>query len=221
MKPFPDPDLYQFAGRRKEGTKGKKVQERLESSIGGFDAAFANTFAPWKKFGNWPTQIKKLEDMHKSVDHYYNRLYKAKIRQPSIHHAEEPMRNAENAVAYVTVERSSAVLEIPKDMRPLCNALIVAERYTPIDVNEYMEGLDTMARYRFMQKVKSGLSAPCQLWSWMKGTSSSGVSTHYLWKIPPKSNLVERAAGEQKTAVIIGELTQKQELHYGRAVMTS
>ena len=68
--------------------------------------------------------------------------------------------------------------------------------------------------------VKGGLSTPFQLWSWMK-ENGSGVSTHFIWKIPPKNNHQARVDGERQTAVILGELALEQELHYGRAVMTA
>ena len=54
----------------------------------------------------------------------------------------------------------------------------------------------------------------------MKG-NGCGVSTHYIWKIPPKTNHQARVDGERQTAVILGELALEQELHYGRAVMTA
>ena len=77
-----------------------------------------------------------------------------------------------------------------------------------------------MARYMFLQKVKAGLLVAFQLWSWKMG-GSSGVSTHFVWKIPPKVNQVLRQQGECKAAAIIGELVANQEMHYGRAVMTA
>ena len=221
VKPFPDPDLLQFVGRKQLGSKGRQTQERLEASTIGFNDAFANTDAPWQKSGKWPPLIEKLLNMSKSVNHYYNRLYKQSNRQPAIHHADAPVRDAAKASAFVTVERSLRILKIPKDMLPLNRDLIASEEYTPIDLNEYMDGLDTMGRYRFLNKVKSGLGTPFQLWSWMKGGSSAGVSTHFLWKIPPKNQHKERAAGESKAAGIIGELTVNQDKYYSRAVMTT
>jgi len=54
----------------------------------------------------------------------------------------------------------------------------------------------------------------------MKG-NGSGVSTHFIWKIPPKCNHQARVDGGRQTAVILGELALEQELHYGRAIMTT
>jgi hypothetical protein len=54
----------------------------------------------------------------------------------------------------------------------------------------------------------------------MKG-NGSGLSAHFIWKIPPKSNLQARVNGERQIAVILAELAQEQEMHYGRAVMTA
>ena len=46
----------------------------------------------------------------------------------------------------------------------------------------------------------------------------SGVSTNFLWKIPPKGNLVLRQEEEIKAVVIIHEITDiNQEMHYGHA----
>ena len=48
VKPFPDAELYQFIDRKQQGSKGKKVQERLESSIKGFHDAFTITSEKWR-----------------------------------------------------------------------------------------------------------------------------------------------------------------------------
>ncbi len=76
------------------------------------------------------------------------------------------MRVASTVVAYKTVEKHPASLTIPKDLRPLNSMLLTSGDYVPIDANEFMDGLQAMARYRFMDKVKNGLSTPFQLWSW-------------------------------------------------------
>ncbi len=83
-----------------------------------------------------------------------------------------------------------------------------------------MEGLNSQAGYRFMGKVKACLLAPFELWSWKIG-ASSGVSTHFVCKIPPKDNQLLRQQGECKAAAIIGELATNQRMNYGRVVMTS
>ena len=75
-----------------------------------------------------------------------------------------------------------------------------------------------MARYMFLETVKASLLVPFQLWSWKIG-GSSGVSTHFEWKIPPKGNQVLRQQGECKAVAIIGELVANQEMHYGRVAM--
>ncbi len=49
MQPFPDAELHQFVDRKLEGSKGKKVQNRLESSIKGFHDAFTNTSEKWRE----------------------------------------------------------------------------------------------------------------------------------------------------------------------------
>ena len=132
-------------------------------------------------------------------------MFNQLIRQTDVHRAPEPVRSVEEAVAHVTVERRSNYMTVPKDMLPLNNRLLGSEDYQPIDVNLFMEGLDTMGRYRFISKVKSGLAAPFQIWSWMIG-NSSGIATHFLWKIPPKNHLQARAGGQRKSAAIIGKL---------------
>jgi hypothetical protein len=97
---------------------------------------------------------------------------------------------------------------------------MASETYAPIDVNEYMEMLQPRARYRFMDKVKGGLHAPFKLWSWKKN-GSSGISTHFLWKIPSKQHHELRQQGKSKAATIIVELTSIQEKHCDRAVMSA
>ena len=67
-------------------------------------------------------------------------------------------------------------MTISKDMMRINNRLLESEEYSPIDVNIFMEGLDNMGRFRFVNKVKTGLAAPLQLWSWMRG-NSSGIKT--------------------------------------------
>ena len=130
------------------------------------------------------------------------------------------MRSASYAVNYKKVERLLNTLTVPIEVRGWTSLLLASDTYVPFDVNIFMEGLRAMSRHMFMEKVKGGLSTPFQLWSWKKG-GSSGVSTHFLWRIPSKANHTLRAEGEAKTAVIVGEITINQERHYSRAVMTA
>ncbi len=132
-----------------------------------------------------------------------DRLFKQAIRQAIVHHANEPVRSVDEAIAHMTVERRSNYMTVAKDMLRINNRLLESEEYSPIDVNTFMEGLHYMGRFRFMNKVKTGLAAPFQLWSWMRG-NSSGIATHFLWKIPPKNHIQARADGERKSAAIIG-----------------
>ncbi len=121
------------------------------------------------------------------------------------------MRVASEAVVCKTIEKHPTSLSCPRDMRTLNSRLLASDNYVPIDVNEFMVGLDTtQARYRFMDKLKLGLSAPFQLWSWKEG-GSSYVSTHFLWKIPPKHNHILRQEGERKAAAVVCELSANQE----------
>ena len=82
-------------------------------------------------------------------------------------------------VNYKTVERPLNTLTFPKEVRGFYSLLLASDTYDPIDVNILMEGFQAMDRHMFMDKVKGGLSAPFQLWSWKKG-GSSGVSTYLL-----------------------------------------
>jgi hypothetical protein len=75
------------------------------------------------------------------------------------------MRGVVEAVRHVRVERRSNYLTIPKDMLRISSHLLESEDYNHIDVNVFMEKLDTMGRYRFINEVKAGLTAPLQLWS--------------------------------------------------------
>ncbi len=108
---------------------------------------------------------------------------------------------------------------VAKDLRTLNYRLIASHEHAPIGINEliYMEGVDSKARNMFMDKVKVGLLAPFQLWSWKIG-GSSGVSTHFLWKIPPKGNVMPKQEGESKADVIVVELTASQEQTWGMSL---
>ncbi len=117
VKPFPDEELRQFIDRKKQGSKGKKVQERLESSLRGFHDAFTNSSEKWRKSDNWLQIIKKLQDLNDSVDSYYARLFNQALRQSAVHKSIEPVRDASVAVAYKTVEKHPTSLTIPKDLR--------------------------------------------------------------------------------------------------------
>jgi hypothetical protein len=97
------------------------------------------------------------------------------------------VRIVDEAVAHVKVERRSNYMTDPKDMVRINSHLLESEEYSPIDVNLFMEGLDTMGRYRFICKVKAGLAVPFQVWSWM-ACNNSGIATHCIWKIPPKNH---------------------------------
>ncbi len=105
------------------------------------------------------------------------RLFKQAIRQANVHHAQEHVRGVNDAIAHETIERRSNYMIVPKDMLRINNRLLESEEYSLIDVNLFMEGLDTMGRFRFINKVRSGLAVPFQLWSWMLG-NSSGIATH-------------------------------------------
>ncbi len=147
-------------------------------------------------------------------------MFNQLIRQTDIHQASEPIRSVSNAVVHETVERAKNYLAVAKDMIPLNNRLLAAEEYDAIDVNQFMEGLDSMARYRFTSKLKAGLSTPFHIWSWKRG-NNAGISTHFIWKIPSKNYPQARADGESKVAAIVGDLTLNQERHFGRAVMST
>jgi len=63
VKPYPCPSLKKLLDRKKNGAKGKKTQQRLETSMIPFDAAFTNTQELWRKSGNWPTLLTKIENL--------------------------------------------------------------------------------------------------------------------------------------------------------------
>ncbi len=107
------------------------------------------------------------------------RLFKQAIRQPDVHPSTESTRQVSEVVAYEIVERRSDYINIPKDMQALNNHLIEIEEYNVIDVILFMEGLHTMGRYRFTNKLKLGLAVPFKLWSWMKG-NNAGIATHFV-----------------------------------------
>ena len=52
------------------------------------------------------------------------RLYKQGMWQPDYHNSTEPMRNASSAIEYVTVERVSNYIKVPRDMQPLNNRVL-------------------------------------------------------------------------------------------------
>jgi hypothetical protein len=68
VKPFPDTELYQITYRKLQGSKGRKIQERLECSIKGFHDALTDTSEKWKSVEGWPLVLKLLENLHKLVD---------------------------------------------------------------------------------------------------------------------------------------------------------
>ena len=73
VKPYPCPSLEKRLDRKKNGAKGKQAQQRLETSMIAFDAAFTNTQELWRKSGNLPTLLTTIENLFKSVKHYNNR----------------------------------------------------------------------------------------------------------------------------------------------------
>jgi hypothetical protein len=70
------------------------------------------------------------------------------IRQAAIHLSVEPVRDVSKAVSYLSVERLSNYLKVPKTACRLNNRLLDSVEYIPIDVNLYMDGLDKMGRCR-------------------------------------------------------------------------
>ena len=95
-------------------------------------------------------------------------------------------------------------MTVTKDMMPLNNRLLDSDEYSPIDVNTYMDGLSTMGRCTFINKLKTGLATPFQLWSWIKG-NNSGVAFHFIWKIPQKTQPQASTDGDVNSATIVGE----------------
>eukprot|EP00873_Tetraselmis_striata_P042281 jgi/Tetstr1/462545/TSEL_007533.t1 len=103
--------------------------------------------------------------------------------------------------------------------------------YEIINVNDYMIGLNAKQRHNFILRLKDGMSYPFQLWTWMKGGSAAGVSSHFLWRIPHKNErqriegdpaaVAERDAqihaGEAKAAANVAVLSRQQTKHYSRA----
>jgi hypothetical protein len=57
------------------------------------------------------------------------------MRQTHAHHATEPVRNVNEAVGHVTVERRSNYMTVPKDMLRINNRLLESEEYNPMDAN--------------------------------------------------------------------------------------
>jgi hypothetical protein len=98
VQPIPDAELNQFVDKKLQGSKGKKVQNRLESSIKGFHDAFTNTSEKWRKAEGWPPVLKLLEDLHRSVERYYTRLFKQLGRQTRVHQSDEPLQTTSEAI---------------------------------------------------------------------------------------------------------------------------
>ncbi len=73
VRPFPNASLLEFVDRKKNGKKVKQVQERMESSLLAFDTAFFRLNGTLRKSGNWSSLLPMLQNLHKSVQHYYNR----------------------------------------------------------------------------------------------------------------------------------------------------
>ncbi len=75
------------------------------------------------------------------------RLFKQAIRQETVHHATEHVRSVDEAIAHDTAERRSNYMTVSKVILRINNRLLESEEYNPIDVNLFMEGLDTMGRF--------------------------------------------------------------------------
>ena len=124
-------------------------------------------------------------------------MFNQLIRQTNIHQATEFLPSVSDAVVHETVERVKNYLAVPKDMIPLNNRLLESNEYEAIDVNQTMEGLDSMAKCRFTTKLRAGLSTLFHIWNWKLG-NNAGISTHFIWKIPSKNYPQARADGESK-----------------------
>ncbi len=58
------------------------------------------------------------------------------------------------------MERPLSSLTVPIEIRNLNSKLLASLICVPINITEFMKGLQGMGRYRFMEKVKACLS-PC------------------------------------------------------------
>ena len=68
VKPYPDATFSDFMDRNKQGTKGKKIYERAESSIKGFHAAFTGNSENWMKSAKMPEVLTLLTNLHRNVN---------------------------------------------------------------------------------------------------------------------------------------------------------
>jgi len=68
VKPYPDAEISEFMDMKKQGTVGKKIQERMESIIKGFHDAFTGNSENWMKSGKWPEVLTLLTNLHRSVN---------------------------------------------------------------------------------------------------------------------------------------------------------
>ena len=64
-----------------------------------------------------------------------------------MHLSMEPVRLVRETVSYIIVERLSNYLKVPKAASNLSNRLLDSVENIPINVNMYMDGLDTMTGY--------------------------------------------------------------------------
>ncbi len=144
VKPYPDAEFLNFMDRKKQGTRGKKIQERMESSIKGFYDALTGNSDNWMKSRKWPGVLTLHNNLHRSVNSYYSRIFNKSTRHVGLHNSNEPVRSASDAVNYKTVERPLNTLTVHKEARGLNSLLLALDTYVPIDVNIFMEGLQTM-----------------------------------------------------------------------------
>ena len=116
MKLYPDIELSEFMDRKKQGTKDKRIKDRLESSINCFHEAFIGNSERWMKSGNWPEVLTLLKNLHRSVNAYYSRLFNQLNQQVEAHRSDKPVRSASDAIDYTTTERPLSSLTVPNQL---------------------------------------------------------------------------------------------------------
>ena len=74
----------------------------------------------------------------------------------------------------------------PVLLRPLNNRMQQAIEYEMTEANDFMTSMTNGQWYRYLLKMKEGMSEPIFNYTWSRGGSRASVSPHVIWRIPLK-----------------------------------
>ena len=131
----------------------------------------------WITKSNWPNGYGAVFiGFRDCMQRYCLRLTGQAVRQAQVYTSVAPLRTLDNSWRVYIREARGADKSTPPILRPLDRKMQNIDVYDTIDVNDFMEDMSGMLRYKFILQLRQGLSVPIFLYTWTWG----GEQVRYL-----------------------------------------